>query len=53
MKLKDFIVVHGTQAKAAMAIGITQGQLNRWLNGHNRPKSQIILDRLNALDIEI
>lgn len=38
MTLKAFVKKHGSQWKAAAALGIPQATLNRWVNGTSKPK---------------
>ena len=49
--LTEFVDYHGTQKAAAGIIGIHEGTLNRWLNGHESPRG-MTLDRLKQLRIE-
>jgi len=51
MTLAQFVKDSGSQEKAARAIGVSFGTLNRWLNGHMRPSGKWTQHRFKVLGI--
>jgi len=51
MTLTQFIKSKGSQEKAAHAIGVTVGMVNRWVNKKHKPRG-LTLRRLNELGIK-